>query len=135
MVATCAANETCVRYGTRGYVLNYQAAQQLLRHAEPAVVQVDALISLLAAYEPSSLRLFWCTSNIAHASSFRWLHQFTYSCPTESNYCNRASRVWDGCVLRCILLDAPAFVLAPWAVLAGLALYSARWGRWTRWRT
>ena len=63
MVATCAANETCVRYGTRGYVLNYQAAQQLLRHAEPAVVQVDALISLLAAYEPSSLRLFWCTSN------------------------------------------------------------------------
>ena len=74
MVATCAANETCVRYGTRGYVLNYQAAQQLLRHAEPAVVQVDALISLLAAYEPSSLRLFWCTSNIAHASSFRWLY-------------------------------------------------------------
>ena len=41
MTAACAPNETCIRYGTRGYIISHSGAQQLLLHAEPAVVQVN----------------------------------------------------------------------------------------------
>ena len=76
--------------------------------------QVDALISLLATYEPSSLRLFWPTVSIAHASVWR------------------PSSVWDGCVLRCMLPDA-AQVLIP---LVGVFLLAtcARHFTFSKWR-
>ena len=72
---------------TIGYLLRHNGAIQLLRHATPVIVQVDALISILATYKPSSLRLFWTTTSIAHASVWR------------------PSTVWDGCVTRCLLGD------------------------------
>lgn len=87
MAATCAQNGTCMRWGTRGYLLRYNGAQLLLRHAAAPVVQVDALISLLATYHSKDFRLFWATSNIAHPSYWR------------------LSSVWDGCILECFVKD------------------------------
>ena len=75
---------------------------------------MDALISLLAVYEPSSLRLFWPTVSIAHASVWR------------------LSSVWDGCVLRCMLPDA-AQVLIPLVAFLGLAVCAHRF-TFSKWR-
>ena len=53
---------------------------------------MDALISLVAAYHPESLRLLWTTADVAHPAMWR------------------RSSVWDGCVLRCIEPDAAVSV-------------------------
>ena len=87
MAGTCADNATCMRWGTRGYLLRYSGAQQLLQHASPPVVQVDALISLLATYQRQSFRLYWATSDIALPSYWR------------------LSSVWDGCIIQCFVKD------------------------------
>ena len=86
-----------MRYGTRAYMLNYKGAQLLLRNAQPITLQVDALISLVAAYSP--LRLYWTTETVVHDTPWR------------------RSRVWDGCILHCIVPD----VILP-ALIALIAL-------------
>ena len=43
--ARCPPGDTCIRYGTRGYVLNHAAALLLLRHASAATVQVATAFS------------------------------------------------------------------------------------------
>jgi GR25 family glycosyltransferase involved in LPS biosynthesis len=42
----------CIAYSTRGYILTQSAAQILLQLYEPPVVQVDAYMSLLNAFDP-----------------------------------------------------------------------------------
>jgi GR25 family glycosyltransferase involved in LPS biosynthesis len=78
-VATCAGN--CDWQGSRGYILRYRGAKELLLEDSPHV-QVDALFWMLAA--TGRLRMFWVTSNVAH--------------PTHS----ASSTVWDGC-LKCYI--------------------------------
>ena len=77
--ATCAAD--CEWQGSRGYILRYGGAQELLLEASPHV-QVDALFWMLAA--AGRVRMFWVTANVAH--------------PTHT----AASTVWDGC-LKCYI--------------------------------
>ena len=85
-----------MRYGTRAYMLNYKGAQLLLRNAQPITLQVDALISLVAAYGP--LQLYWTTETVVHDTPWR------------------RSRVWDGCILHCIVPD----VILPTCALIAL---------------
>ena len=99
MAARCADGEACMRYGTRGYLIRYEGAQTLLHFSKPHVVQVDALVGLVATYSPATFRLFWSTEDIAHPSNWR------------------LSTVWDGCVWECffrewlvILMLFPLFV-------------------------
>ena len=52
-------NKMCIWMGTRGYLLRYTGAQILLQHAtRPLIVQVDALMSLVAAFYPE-FKMFW----------------------------------------------------------------------------
>ena len=48
----------CAVYGTRGYFVTYEGAQKILKHSTPVQVQVDALYSLVASFEPG-FRTFW----------------------------------------------------------------------------
>ena len=48
----------CIAYSTRAYILTKAAAQILLKQYEPAVVQVDAYMSLLNAFHPN-FRQVW----------------------------------------------------------------------------
>ena len=77
--ATCAG--VCEWQGSRGYILRYSGAQELLLEDSPHV-QVDALFWMLAA--TNRVRMFWVTANVAH--------------PTHT----AASTVWDGC-LKCYI--------------------------------
>ena len=95
--------QTCIRYGSRGYLLTHSGARLLLDHAHPITLQVDALISLLATYNPS-FRLYWTTETVAHDSPWR------------------RSRVWDGCIMHCIVPDILPFVLPALALALGLAM-------------
>lgn len=80
-----------MRYGSRGYLLSYAGAHALLHHAHPIALQVDALISLTATYN-DSFKLYWTIENVAHDSPWR------------------RSRVWDGCIMHCIIPDILPFV-------------------------
>ena len=80
-VATCAATAACEWQGSRGYILRYSGARELLIEDAPHV-QVDALFWMLAAV--GRLRMYWTTADIAHP---------TYAAP---------STVWDGC-LKCYI--------------------------------
>ena len=51
-LASCATKAGCTTFGTRGYLVTRQGAERLLAHADPITVQVDALISLAASYDP-----------------------------------------------------------------------------------
>ena len=42
----------CIVYSNRGYIITKEAAQILLQHYEPPVVQADAYMSLMNAYHP-----------------------------------------------------------------------------------
>ena len=86
-VATCAS--TCEWQGSRGYILRYSGAKELLLEDSPHV-QVDALFWMLAA--AGRVRMFWATSNVAH--------------PTHT----AASTVWDGC-LKCYIPPSQAGLL------------------------
>ena len=55
----------CSWMGTRGYLLRASGAAKLLRHAEPPSVQVDALLGLVASFEPE-FRMFWTRASVAH---------------------------------------------------------------------
>ena len=70
---TCApkSNAPCTWYGTRGYILKHTGAKILKKHAKPFIVQVDALIGLVAATFPADFRLFWTRADIAYPSNWR----------------------------------------------------------------
>jgi hypothetical protein len=90
--ATCnTVNNTtpCTWFGTRGYLITYNGAQQLLKHAYPISVQVDALMGLVAAFSPE-FKMYWTRENIAHLQMFH------------------ITGVWDGC-LKCYLPTSPWF--------------------------
>jgi GR25 family glycosyltransferase involved in LPS biosynthesis len=86
-VATCAG--TCEWQGSRGYILRYSGAKELLLEDSPHV-QVDALFWMMAA--TGRLRMYWVTSNVAH--------------PTHTTM----STVWDGC-MKCYIPQSQAGLL------------------------
>ena len=92
-LATCAEPGTCTWFGTRGYLLTRQGAASLLRHARPIMVQVDALVSLVATWD-SDFNMYWTRTDVAKQ---RLLSHST---------------VWDGCI-KCYMPVAlwPYFVL------------------------
>ena len=92
VAARCADGHACWSWGTRGYVIQFEGARQLLKVADPAIVQVDALISLAAAYTP--FQLYWSTLEIAYPTTWR------------------ASTVFDGCIIRCFLDEWVLFLVA-----------------------
>mmetsp|Transcript_40061 Transcript_40061/g.107268 ORF Transcript_40061/g.107268 Transcript_40061/m.107268 type:complete len:336 (+) Transcript_40061:232-1239(+) len=57
-------HKDCTLWGTRGYLITYDGAQKILKHAYPIQTQIDALLSLVARYD-SSFRLFWTSQDIA----------------------------------------------------------------------
>ena len=61
--ATCQTPGLCTWLGTRGYVLTANGAATLLDNLHPITVQVDALIGLLAAYDPA-FRMFWARNSV-----------------------------------------------------------------------
>ena len=117
LAATCAdwetlhTGEACNWMGSRGYLLRGDGAALLLKHATPFAVQTDALMSLVATFDPA-FAMYWTTSNIAHPTFFR------------------RSTLWDGCVkcyfpvgllATCVLM---AFVVGSMAI-SGCAVCSA----------
>lgn len=94
--ATCAhanlTTNTCIWFGTRGYLLTHAGAQRLLLHAEPLSVQVDALMTLVAAFEPGAFRMFWTRADVAHQNLYY------------------VTQVWDGCI-KCFLPQSPLFYI------------------------
>lgn len=57
-------HKNCAVWGTRGYIITYEGAQKMLKHAYPIQTQIDALLSLVARYD-KSFRLFWTNEDIA----------------------------------------------------------------------
>ena len=55
----------CFWMGTRGYILRPSGARKLLRHAAELTVQVDALLGLVATFDPD-FRMVWTRANVAH---------------------------------------------------------------------
>ena len=41
-------HKDCAVWGTRGYIITYDGAQKMLKHAYPIQTQIDALLSLVA---------------------------------------------------------------------------------------
>ena len=105
--ATC-AQRPCSWFGTRGYLLTYRGAQLLLANALPISVQVDALIGLVAGFNPG-FRMYWTRENVVHLQMARM------------------STIWEGC-LKCYLPASPLFyvcLLALWGV--SLRFFRARY--------
>ena len=69
----------CNWLGTRAYVIGASGAQKLHDNLHPIAVQVDALIGLVASYDPE-FRLFWARRSVV----------------LQNNSMN--SRIYDGCV-------------------------------------
>ncbi len=57
----------CRWMGTRGYLLRASGARILMRHVYELTVQVDALLGLVATFDPA-FRMVWPRANIAHPS-------------------------------------------------------------------
>jgi hypothetical protein len=93
-------NETdmCTWQGSRGYLLSYKGAQTLLAFSRPIMVQVDALMGLVATFEPA-FGMFWPRVDVVHKSMLRM------------------STIWDGC-LKCYVPSSPLLCLAVLLLLA-----------------
>ena len=78
------AGEGCTWQGTRGYLVKGRGARALAENARPIIVQVDALIGLVAGAPETRFNLYWTRENVAHPSMLR------------------PSVIWDGC-LKCML--------------------------------
>ena len=93
LAETCTATSSvpCTWYGTRGYILKHSAAKLLKKHAKPFIVQVDALIGLVAAAFPATFRFYWTRADVAYPSHWR------------------RSAVFDGC-LSCIFPTVELYV-------------------------
>lgn len=75
--------QICTWFGTRGYFISHNGAKNLLKHAKPIQIQIDALIGLVAAFEPG-FKMYWTRDNIVHQNIFY------------------VSQIWDAC-LKCYL--------------------------------
>lgn len=95
-------SHVCTWQGSRGYLVTYAGAQLLLRYARPMMVQVDALMGLVATFE-GEFGMYWPRVDIAHKDFMR------------------RSTIWDGC-LKCYI---PSQGL--WWWLGGVCLWMARW--------
>ena len=105
-LASCATKAGCTTFGTRGYLVTRQGAERLLAHADPITVQVDALISLAASYDPD-FALYWALRSIAAPDG-----GLASSVPS--------STVWDGC-LKCYLPTGATPYILVCLALAALA--------------
>lgn len=92
MVANC-SSASCVWYGTRAYALRPAVAALLLAHMEPMVLQVDAVITLVAAYHAPAVRMYWTTARI-----------FPYNL-------TRPSAIFDGCIKCYLPTGARSYVI------------------------
>ena len=81
----------CTWQGSRGYLVTHRGAQMLLRHAHPMMVQVDALMGLVATFEPG-FGMFWPRVDVVHKNLLRM------------------STIWDGC-LKCYVPGTSVFFL------------------------
>jgi len=79
----------CTWYGTRGYLLTHRGASILLKNVYPIHVQIDALISLTAGFDPT-FRMYWTRQNVVH-------QKYYYM-----------SKVWDGC-FKCFMPQSVSF--------------------------
>eukprot|EP00284_Hemiselmis_tepida_P009319 CAMPEP_0174932290 /NCGR_PEP_ID=MMETSP1355-20121228/35620_1 /TAXON_ID=464990 /ORGANISM="Hemiselmis tepida, Strain CCMP443" /LENGTH=387 /DNA_ID=CAMNT_0016178691 /DNA_START=35 /DNA_END=1195 /DNA_ORIENTATION=- len=62
----------CSVWGTRGYVVTYRGAQRLLKHARPLITQIDALFSLVAAFEGrEGFKMFFLNKDVVLGP--RWI--------------------------------------------------------------
>ena len=89
---------TCTWFGTKAYMISRQGAALLLRHSRPVAVQVDALITLAAEWDPE-FDMYWTRASIVGQRMV-------------------PSTVWDGCI-KCYM---PIAVWPYVAVLTLLAL-------------
>ncbi len=91
LAATCSylqsSGKVCTWFGTRGYLITFRGAQQLLRFVYPISVQVDSLISLVAAFSPG-FKMLWTRKDVAHLRLFH------------------VTGVWDAC-FKCYLPASP----------------------------
>lgn len=97
VLQTCRQGTLCNWFGTRGYILSKRGALKLLKHVHPIVVQVDALIGLVAAFD-RSFKMYWPREDLVqldYGSHVRHL---------------RVSRVWDACI-KCYMPTQPTFYL------------------------
>ena len=90
---------SCHWFGTRGYLLSREGATILLQHADPYVVQVDALISLVASWD-SQFTMLATKTDVASPSFWK------------------RSTVYDGC-LKCWV---PVVILGDVLYYAGIVL-------------
>jgi GR25 family glycosyltransferase involved in LPS biosynthesis len=97
-IATC-ADASCQWHGSRGYLLRYRAAQELLK--EIPHVQVDALFWMMAAVR--RMRMYWATRHVVH-----------------QNRSALSSTVWDGC-LKCYIQPSNAGLLLFMALIGVIA--------------
>ena len=81
----------CSWFGTRGYLITFNGAQKLLKHAYPIQVQVDALMGLVDAFE-SDFKMFWTRQNIVHQKMLYF------------------TQIWDACV-KCYLPSGTVFYI------------------------
>ncbi len=114
LAATCSnwstthAGAACNWMGSRGYLITGRGARILLANARPFEVQVDALMGLVATYDPA-FRMYWTRADVAHPTLLR------------------SSRLWDGC-LKCYVPvgGAPWVAGLLWVALAGLLWMRSR---------
>ena len=107
-LASCARKAGCTTFGTLGYLVTRQGAERLLAHADLITVQVDALISLAASYDPE-FALYWTLWSVAAPAE-------VMSAP--------ALTVWD-CCLKCYLpTGAASYLLVCMAELALVLAFS-----------
>jgi len=81
----------CTWFGTRGYLITFNGARTLLKHAFPIQVQVDALMGLVDAFEPD-FKMFWTRQNIVHQNLFY------------------ITQIWDACI-KCYLPNSTWFYI------------------------
>jgi GR25 family glycosyltransferase involved in LPS biosynthesis len=78
-----AQGAVCTWQGSRGYLISHAGAQQLLKFATPIMVQVDALMGLVATFEPDFL-MYWPRVDVVRRDL------------------TRMSTIWDACI-KCYL--------------------------------
>ena len=101
LAATCGSSD-CSWQGTRGYIVTARGARRLYEHARPFHVQVDALMGLVATYDPG-FRMYWSTKNIA-------LQRVGYQ-----------STLWKACIKCHVPAGGFSFVALFWVITLAVA--------------
>ena len=95
----------CQWFGTRAYAIRPRAAARLLQHVEPLSVQVDALISLVAAYYPEDVGLYWTTARLFPINHTRPSTIFDYciKCYVPNAVGSYIQTLMGGCLFTMVL--------------------------------